>query len=273
MRSKIRLAARPLRRPSCVASVPLRMARRIRSQQRRSDSPFVFRRRRAASARLPCGGSDKCPDWWSNPEPAPAKSTSETLMATARARKKVPVTPVIEISGRNTTMGVSVEPISGTVSSLSALLVASSGPSPPSRCRTMFSTTTMASSITSPPAAASPPSVIMLKLWPMIFITMKVTQDGHRNHQARHQRRAPIAQEQPDDEPGEEQPDDDRVAHAADRFPDDVGLIVKNVQLDAGGKRRPNAFDFLVHFVGHFHGVAVRLAVDADQHRRLCRSR
>ena len=96
-------------------------------------------------------------------------------MVMASARKNVPVTPVIEISGRNTTIGVSVEPISGTVSSFSALLVASSGPSPPSRCSTMFSTTTMASSITSPPAAASPPSVIMLKLWPRIFMAMNVT--------------------------------------------------------------------------------------------------
>ena len=101
--------------------------------------------------------------------------SKETLMAMARARKKVPVTPVMLISGRKTTIGVSVDPISGMVSSFSALAVARNGPSPPSRCRTIFSTTTIASSITSPPAAASPPNVIMLKLWPMIFITMNVT--------------------------------------------------------------------------------------------------
>jgi len=35
-------------------------------------------------------------------------------MATAKARKKVPVTPVIEIRGKNTTIGVSVDPMSGT---------------------------------------------------------------------------------------------------------------------------------------------------------------
>ena len=39
----------------------------------------------------------------------------------------------------------------------------------------MFSTTTILSSITRPTAAASPPSVIRLKLWPSIFIAMKVT--------------------------------------------------------------------------------------------------
>ncbi len=137
------------------------------------------------------------------PAKASAKEvSSETLMAMARARKNVPVTPVMEIKGRNTTIGVSVEPISGTVSSLRALLVASSGPSPPSRCRTMFSTTTMASSITNPPAAASPPSVIMLKLWPSTFMAMKVTKNRDRNHQAGHQRRTPVPQEQPDDQSG-----------------------------------------------------------------------
>ena len=41
-------------------------------------------------------------------------------MVTAKARKKVPVTPVVEIRGRKTTMGVIVEPISGTVNSFSA---------------------------------------------------------------------------------------------------------------------------------------------------------
>src|SRR5712664_59297 len=47
----------------------------------------------------------------------------DTVMVTASARKKVPVTPVVEMSGRNTTMGVIVEPIRGTVSSLSALRI------------------------------------------------------------------------------------------------------------------------------------------------------
>ena len=40
---------------------------------------------------------------------------SATLIATARALKNVPVTPVIVTKGRKTTMGVSVDPTSGTV--------------------------------------------------------------------------------------------------------------------------------------------------------------
>ncbi len=93
----------------------------------------------------------------------------------ARERKKTPVTPVIEISGRNTTMGVNVDPTSGTVISRRALRTASARLCPESRCRMMFSTTTMASSMTSPTAAASPPRVIRLKLSPMTRRAMKVS--------------------------------------------------------------------------------------------------
>src|SRR5579859_3511329 len=50
---------------------------------------------------------------------------SETVIVIARARKKVPVTPVVEINGRKTTMGVIVEPIKGLVSSFKALRIAS----------------------------------------------------------------------------------------------------------------------------------------------------
>ena len=74
----------------------------------------------------------------------------ETVMVTASARKKLPVTPVMEMSGRKTTIGVMVEPISGMVSSRSALWMAWKRLWPASRCNTMFSSTTMASSMTKP---------------------------------------------------------------------------------------------------------------------------
>ena len=60
---------------------------------------------------------------------ASAREVSSAIpIVTARARKKVPVTPVIEISGRNTTIGVTVEPTSGTVISRKALWIACSRP-------------------------------------------------------------------------------------------------------------------------------------------------
>ncbi len=69
--------------------------------------------------------------------------------------------------------------------------------------------------------------------------------------------------------PGEQQSDDDGVAHASNGFAHDVGLIVENAQFDAGGKFGPDRFDFLVGQVGDFHRVAVRLAADAQKHRGL----
>jgi len=54
-------------------------------------------------------------------------SEVSSAMATvrARARKKTPVTPVMEMSGRKTTMGVMVEPTSGLPISRMALRMAS----------------------------------------------------------------------------------------------------------------------------------------------------
>src|ERR1041385_2000982 len=46
-----------------------------------------------------------------------SETRSATVMVMARARKKEPVTPAMEISGRKTTMGVIVEPRSGMKSS------------------------------------------------------------------------------------------------------------------------------------------------------------
>ena len=97
-----------------------------------------------------------------------------TVMVTASARKKLPVTPVMATSGTNTTIGVIVEPMSGTVSSRKALSMAWKRLCPASRCNTMFSRTTMASSMTRPTAAARPPSVIRLKDCPVNFRTMNV---------------------------------------------------------------------------------------------------
>src|SRR5437868_2046185 len=49
--------------------------------------------------------------------------SKETETVTANALKKVAVTPVMAISGMKTTIGVTVDPISGTVISLRALRI------------------------------------------------------------------------------------------------------------------------------------------------------
>src|SRR6185437_14515292 len=99
-------------------------------------------------------------------------SATPTVMASAR--KNTPVTPVIEINGTKTTMGVMVEPTNGLVISARAARMASARPLPASRWSTMFSTTTMASSITSPTAAARPPRLMRLKLCPSAAMTTNV---------------------------------------------------------------------------------------------------
>ena len=79
----------------------------------------------------------------------------------------------------------------------------------------MFSTTTIASSITSPTAAARPPSVIRLKLSPSMRSAMKVTASVTGIT-------SPVTSDVPQSRrnstmmsDGQQQPDDDRVAHAA----------------------------------------------------------
>src|ERR1700674_1237648 len=71
---------------------------------------------------------------------------------------------------------------------------------------------------------------------------------GHGNHETRHECGAPVAKEKPDDESSEQKADDDRVAYTADRFPDNVRLVVKDFQINAGRKRRAKIVDFLVNF-------------------------
>ena len=144
--------------------------------------------------------------------------SSDTLIAIASALKKVPVTPVIVMSGRNTTIGVSVEPISGTVSSLSALAVACSGP---------FAAVAVQHDVLDDDDLVvdhqadrrrQPAERHQVEALAEHLHRDERHDHRHRHDEAGHDRRAPVAQEQPDDQPGEEQADDDRVADAGDRL-------------------------------------------------------
>ena len=118
-----------------------------------------------------------------------------------QARKNIPVTPVIAISGKKTTIGVIVEPTSGTRNLAAARCgLPLGGPVRHRGAATIFSTTTMASSITRPTAAASPPSVIRLKLSPITFSTMNVTSTVAGITSPATSEAAPVAQEQHQDD-------------------------------------------------------------------------
>ena len=54
----------------------------------------------------------------------------------------------------------------------------------------------------------------------------------------------PVAQEEEEDDAGEDEADEDGVAHAGDAFADQLGLVVEGLEVDAGGQlglqvRRP----------------------------------
>ncbi len=71
----------------------------------------------------------------------------------ANSRKSEPVSPPVKPSGDSTAASVSVIAITGPVISFMPMIEASSGVSPSSIWRWMFSTTTIASSTTSPIAS------------------------------------------------------------------------------------------------------------------------
>ena len=159
--------------------------------------------------------------------------SSATPTVTASARKNVPVTPVIEISGRKTTIGVMVEPISGTRISAIALRMAS---------RAVLAGVAVHHDVLDDDdgvvdhqadgggQAAERHQVEALAQHAQ---RDEGDRDRGRNHQPGDERRAPVAQEQHHDERRQNQADQDRVAHALDGVVDDVRLIVERLQLDA----------------------------------------
>ena len=105
----------------------------------------------------------------------------------------------------------------------------------------MFSTTTIASSITSPIAAATPPSVIRSKLSPTSHIARNVTSTVTGITSDGDERRPPVAQEAVEDGHREQQADEDRVAHRADRRAHQQRLVVERRDLDVARKLSASA--------------------------------
>ena len=74
---------------------------------------------------------------------------------------------------------------------------------PGSICVWMFSISTVASSTSTPTASARPPSVMMLRVWPVIHSSHHGAQQRERDVEDHDQRAAPVAQEQQHHEAGE----------------------------------------------------------------------
>ena len=86
--------------------------------------------------------------------------------------------------------------------------------------------------------------------------------NGGWDHQAGDNRTAPIAQEEHQNDSGQQQSNQDGIAHAVDGFFHQIRLIVKRHDHYAFGQRLANAVDLSVHLVGYLHRVAIRLAID-----------
>ncbi len=95
------------------------------------------------------------------------RSEIATLVMTVSAKgpKMSPCRPGISSSGTKTVTTVIVDERTALKICVVAFRAASSGESPSSRCRKMFSVTTTASSTINPTDSAIPPSVIVLSVW------------------------------------------------------------------------------------------------------------
>ena len=174
---------------------------------------------------------------------------------TASARKNAPVTPVIEISGRNTTIGVIVDPISGTRISAIALRIASRATLP--GVAVHHDVLDHDDRIVDHQADRGGQTAERHQVEALAEQAQHDERHGERrrNHQAGDERRAPVAQEQHHDQRREHEADDHRVAHARDRVVDEVRLIVERLQLDALRQLLADGLD---------------LGVDRVRHRRPC---
>ena len=92
-------------------------------------------------------------------------------------------------------------------------------------------------------------------------------EDRHWDNCRSGERGADVAQEHQQDDHGEQSPDEDRVANAADGFLDQDALVVEHAGLCPGRKSPLQRRHFGLDSLGHGNRVRVRLPHDVDEHR------
>ena len=170
-------------------------------------------------------------------------------MVTARARKNVPVTPVIEIKGRKTTTGVTVEPIRGTVISRQCAM---DGLQP------AFAGIAVQHDVFDdhdgivdhqPDGCGQPAQRHQVETLAQEFERDEGHQNRDRNDQSGDDRCSPVAQEDHQDDGGQNQAQQNGIAHALDGIADDDGLVVERLDLNSRRQRLANLGDFVVYFI------------------------
>ena len=98
--------------------------------------------------------------------------------------------------------------------------------------------------------------------------------DGDRDDEAGDQRASPVAQEEEEDDAGQDEPDEDGVAHAGDAVAHQLRLVVEELELDARRQLAAKTSHLRGHRIGYGNRVAGRLAGDCQQHRifAVCRN-
>ena len=90
--------------------------------------------------------------------------STEPATVTPNDPRKLPTTPSTNTTGTNTAATENVAAVAANAISRVPMRAAAYASSPPSRWRSMFSSTTIASSITTPTASVMPSSVIVLSV-------------------------------------------------------------------------------------------------------------
>ena len=195
---------------------------------------------------------------------------SATVIVIASARKKLPVTPVTETSGRKTTTGVIVEPTSGTAISRKARRAAWRESRLQSRCRNdvldhhdrvvdhQSNRGRQAAQRHQVEAFARSPIRNRIVIATVTGITRPATSDEVQS-----------LREKKQDDACEQKPDQDGIADAANALPHQFRLIVVRFETDARRQSLAELLNFFRDRVGHRHGIAGRLARDVQKNGRL----
>src|SRR6185437_13579388 len=91
---------------------------------------------------------------------------------------------------------------------------------------------------------------------------------GYWNYQSRDNRCSPVAQKDHQDDGGQNQAQQNGVAHASDGIANDDGLVIEGLDFNSGREGLANLGDLAVDFIRNLDRVAVGLPVDVEQHGR-----
>ena len=171
-------------------------------------------------------------------------------------------------SGMNTAISETVSEITVKPISRAPRNAASSGASPSSMWRTMFSIITMASSTTKPVPMVSAISDRLSSEKPQNHITPKVAMSESGKRDPGDDGGADGAQEDQHHQHHQRDAEDERELHVVDRGADGLGAVAHDGELDVTRHCAFEARHFGMHTAHGFDDIGAGLALDVDDDRR-----